>query len=195
MPKRKRRSVAARTRHAVNSRRRPRATNHRRRRQNPGTRIVVVPSRKLNPHRRRARKNPMVMGQQMNAGKLAKTVAGVIVGVGATKMIVPMLPSTVTSSPIFQFAAAVAVAVGAGWAAGKVSPDLGGAVLIGGLAEAASMGLNNFLPVSQYTGLSGLGTYVPASFPLPSNPIPQNMPGTGQGLSRVYPGAYGRRAA
>jgi hypothetical protein len=79
-----------------------------------------------------------------------------------------------------------------------VSPDLGGAVLIGGLAEAASMGLDNFLPITQYTGLSGyrgFGTYVPAAFNEPMNPIPQNMGGS-VGMSRVYQGPYsGRRAA
>jgi len=195
-PKRRRRAVA-RTRHAIasNARRRRATSNpHRRRRRNPGTRIVVVP-RRMNAHRgRRATRNPMILGQQMNAGRITKVVAGVIVGVGVVKMGVPMLPSTVTSSPIFQFASAVAVAIAAGWAAGKVSPDLGGSVLIGGLAEAASMGLDNFLPIQQYTGLSGMGTYVPASFPLPNNPIPQT--GGGMGMpTRAYNSPYRRAAA
>jgi len=87
------------------------------------------------------------------------------------------------------------VAVAAGWALGKVSPDLGGSVLVGGLAEAASMGLNNFLPITQYTGLSGLGTYVPAQFNEPQNPILISA-GGGLGLpTRVYGGPYSRRAA
>jgi len=191
MPKHKRRAVSHTRRAVAGNRRRPHAKN---RRKNP-TRIMVIPSRRNRGHRRRVSRNPMVLGQTMNAARLTKVVAGVIVGVGVVKMAVPMLPTTVTSSPIFKFASAVAVAVAAGWALGKVSPDLGGSVLVGGLAEAASIGLNNFLPISQYTGLSGLGTYVPAQFNEPQNPI--LIPaGGGLGLpTRVYGGPYTRRAA
>jgi len=188
MPKTKRRRAVARVRRVAKAHR----VNPHRRRKN-STRIVVMPRHVR--HNRRARRNPVFFGQQMNAGRMVKVIAGGLVGVGGTKLIVSKLPATFTSNPAFQFVSAVAVAFAIGWAGGKVSPDFGNAVMFGGLMEAASIGLNNFLPVQQYTGLSGFQS---ARFPLPAQPLlaPAGY-GGGGGVTPVYParGNYARRAA
>jgi len=144
-------------------------------------------------------RNPQFFGRQMKMGEVVKVVAGGLVGVGITKMVVPMLPATLTTNNLAKFASAVVVALAAGFAAGKVSSDFGSSVMFGGLMEAASIGLNPYIPVSQYTGLSGgrgLRAYVPAQFNEPQNPFSQLPAGGGAGMvTRVYGSPYNARRA
>jgi hypothetical protein len=182
---------------AVASARRHVRTNSRRKVRSNPTRITVrVPK----GHRRRARSNPQFFGRQMKIAEVAKVVAGGLVGLGVTKMVVPMLPSTLTANPLAKGASAIVVAIAAGWAAGKVSNDFGSAVLFGGLMEAASEILNPYIPISQYTGLSGgrgLRAYVPASFNEPQNPFGAGGTSSGNMVTSVYTSPYAghRRAA
>jgi len=158
----------------------------------------------MKPRHRRSRgtaRNPQFFGRSMKVGEVAKVVAGGLVGVGVTKMVVPMLPSTLTGNNLAKFASAVAIALAAGFLANKVSNDFGSAVTFGALMEAASIGLNPYIPLSQYTGLSGVrrgvGAYVPAQFNEPQNPFPQGLLPAGGGMATrgVYGSPYARRAA
>ena len=69
--------------------------------------------------------------------------------------------------------------------------------MFGGLMEAASIGLNPYIPIGQYTGLSGargLRAYVPAQFNEPQNPFTQvAQPAAGNGgrmPTQVYRSPY-----
>ena len=141
---------------------------------------------------RRAARNPQFFGRQMKIGEVAKVVAGGLVGVGLVKLIVPMLPTTLTTNNLAKFASAVAVALGLGFLANKVSNDFGSAVTFGGLMESASIGLSPYIPVSTYTGLSGgrgLRAYVAAAFNEPQNPFAQGQ--ITSGGRGVYAMPYG----
>jgi hypothetical protein len=165
-------------------------SNVRRSRKNPMRFMVRT------PRHRKAARNPQFFGRQMKIGEIAKVVAGGMVGVGAVKMVVPMLPATLTTNNLAKFGSALVVALGLGWVANKVSSDFGSAVTFGGLMEAASIGLNPFIPVSQYTGLSGgrgLRAYMPAQFNEPQNPFPQNAISGGGAVTRVYTSPYSLR--
>jgi len=200
MPKAKKRAVAhaSRTVHAVR-RTGNKVTRRHNKRKNPT--YMVVASKHRGRHRPRAvnrRRNPQFFGRNMRVGEVAKVVAGGLVGVGAVKLVVPMLPAVMTSNNFFRFGSAVVLALGFGWLANKVSPDFGSAVMFGGLMESASIGLNPFIPVSQYTGLSGrsgLRAYVSAQFNEPMNPFPQSaLPMPGAAVTRVYKNPYTARA-
>ena len=160
---------------------------------NPRTRIIV-----RGPQLRRTASNPMFFGRQMKIAEMGKVIAGGLVGVGVTKMIVPMLPATLISNPLAKGATAIVVAIAAGWGAGKVSPEFGSAVLFGGLMEAASEILSPYIPISQYTGLSGgrgLRAYVPAQFNEPQNPFGQLPTSAGRQVTSVYRSPYSSRLA
>ena len=160
---------------------------------NPRTRIIV-----RGPQLRRTARNPMFFGRQMKIAEMGKVIAGGLVGVGVTKMIVPMLPATLISNPLAKGATAIVVAIAAGWGAGKVSPEFGSAVLFGGLMEAASEILSPYIPISQYTGLSGgrgLRAYVPAQFNEPQNPFGQLPTSAGRQVTSVYRSPYSSRLA
>jgi hypothetical protein len=154
-------------------------------------------------HNRRTRRNPQVFGTKLTGKTALVGVGGMIGGIALVKMVAPMLPATLTSSTFIKAVSAAGLALVAGWGIGKMNPDLGGAVLLGGLAEAVSIGLGGMLPITQYTGLSGgrgMGVYAPSTQLLPNNPL-QNMPGgllaAGGPNNAVYGnhGIYSRRAA
>ena len=200
MAKAKRRARAvAHARRTVHRTRRAVANSRgirRRSRKNP-TRMMLV-----RPRRHRQARNPMFFGRSMRAGEVAKVVAGGLVGLGVTKLVVPMLPSALTTNNFAKFGSAIVVALAAGWLANKVSNDFGSAVMFGGLMEAASIGLNPYIPIGQYTGLSGargLRAYVPAQFNEPQNPFTQAQLAAGNGgrmPTQVYRSPYavgGRR--
>lgn len=160
------------------------------RRSNPRRRRVV--------RRRRTRRasNPNLFGATVSGGKLAQAVVGGLVGVTATKVIVPALPMQLTSTPLMRSLSSVGVAFGAGWLATKVDKTLGSAVLFGGLMQAGSVLLNAFVPqIGGSIALSGLGDFVPASFPMPQNPVSAGMyralpAASGNGVSGLRAGAF-----
>lgn len=140
----------------------------------------------------RHRRNPF--GSGFGTTDTLKYVAGLLVGVAVTKAGVPMLPFNTTSQPL-AVAGSVGVAFAAGWLASKFDPKMGQAVLFGGLAQAASVFLNAFVPpVGSYLALRGgrgVGEFVPASFSVPQNPI--MMTGGGGATmapTRAYRPAY-----
>lgn len=179
-------------------RHRRRHTTVRRTKRRNGTRVVVMAprSRRRNGYKR----NPTLFGQHVTMVQAAKMVAGGLVGVTATKAIVPMLPGTLTSSPIGATVAAIAVAVAGGWAIGKVSSEFGNAFMFGGLMQAGSVLLNAYVPgASQFAlqGGRGLGEFVPGSFAVPQNPVLLNAPSMSVGgaagrpaVNRAYPRPY-----
>jgi hypothetical protein len=128
--------------------------------------------------------------------KLGEYIAGGLIGVTINKAVLPMLPSTVTSSNIFASIAAVAIAIAEWWAAGLIDKDFGAAVGFGGLMNAGSQILNAFVPsVGSVVGLSGrrgTGDFVPGLFAVPQNPILDASSGIGirGGVSHAYPTAY-----
>lgn len=145
----------------------PRRRRARRRAMNPRRRSV----RRISARRGR-RRNPSLFGSTISGGKLMQAVAGGLVGVTATKMIVPALPPQLTGTPLMRSVSSIAVAFGSGWLMGKVDRDLGSAVLFGGLMQAGSVMLNAFVPsIGGQIALAGLGDYVPAYFSQPENPI------------------------
>lgn len=137
------------------------------------TRVVIS-------RRNSRRRNPVLFGQHMRPVELGKTVLGGLLGVTVAKLIPPMLPGGLTSSPALRVLVTGAVAFGAGMAAGKMNPAFGSAVTFGGLMQAVSTGLNAFVPQigSQIglNGMRGMGDLVPGSFPMPQNPITSYLP-------------------
>ena len=156
---------------AVNPTRRKNSMSRKATRRRNSTRVSVVSSRKNS----RRRRNPVLFGQHMRPVELGKTVLGGLIGVTVAKLIPPMLPGSLTSSPALRVLVTGAVAFGAGMAAGKVNPQFGSAVTFGGLMQAVSTGLNAFVPSigSQIglNGMRGMGDLVPGSFPMPQNPV------------------------
>lgn len=145
------------------------------------------------------RHNPVFFGTHQTPFKMAELIAGGLIGVTVNRLVMPMLPSSVTSNNFFSTIAAFAVALGEWWAASMVSKDFGAAVGFGALMEAGSTALNTFLPqVGSVVGLSGyrgLRDFVPAQFSIPPQPAGiglNNNPITG--VSGAYPMAYGRAA-
>ena len=162
-------------------------TNPRRRRRNSVK--VIVHRRRHNPRRRKMnarrrhhsyKRNPSLFGHQVGALELVKAVAGGLAGVAITKAVPNMLPASIAAStPYTSALVSIGVAIGAGMLVGslvKSDPMLGYAVGFGGLMQAGSVLLNQFLPtVGTYIGLQGLGNgmgdLVAGRFPIPMNPI------------------------
>jgi hypothetical protein len=127
-------------------------------------------------------------------------VVGGLAGVATVKMVTPMLPSALTSSNAIKILAEVGVALAAGWLAGKVSKDIGSAVLFGGLMQVGSDILTSFnIPGGSYLALSGyrrggVGAFVPGSFTIPEVPITLGSGSGGGGAAVAGPKtrAYGR---
>lgn len=135
--------------------------------------------------------------------QMGKAVIGGLAGVAIVRTAVPMLPAQVTSSTPMAVVASIGVALAAGWAAGKfLDANVGSAVMFGGLMQAASTALNAYLPqVGGFrlglSGRRGVGDYVPASFPVPQNPVlvggPSMTTFAAPPARRAYGPAYGGR--
>ena len=172
------------------ARRRKRAANprHRRRSRRNATRVVVTAPRRRNRRRtsrrrnvqygRRRRRNPqLAFGIGVPASKTLTAIGGGLVGVAAAKFIPTLLPGQLVSSNLMRTVTTGVSAFIAGWVAGKVNKDFGDAVLFGGLMQTGSTALNAFLPsIAGALGISGLGAFADASFPIPQNPIMAGMP-------------------
>ena len=158
----------AQKRRSSSRRRRNSATTTKRRRR--ATRTVIVARTRRNGRRSagRRRRNPFGVDTP-GIG----SIAGVLVGVSAAKLIPPMLPIGL-GSPITRILTTGAVAFLSGMVAKRVAGNsVGNYVLLGGLAQTVSMGLNAFLPsVGGALGLSGMG-YLTDSGPLvvPNNQL------------------------
>jgi hypothetical protein len=167
----------------------------RRRTRRNKTRVIVMAPRRRNGRRRR---NPVeLFGQHLSAGQAAKMVAAGLVGVTATKLVVPMIPGGLTSTPIGAAIASIVVAIGGGWLIGKWDKSAGNGFAFGGLMQAGSI-LLSMVPipgVSQFalSGYRGMGDFVPASFPIPQTPILLTGPSMGAG-GAAGAGMSGRRA-
>lgn len=191
MAKRKRRAKSRTMGTRVRRRARNSASGRRRRR---ATRSVTT-IRRNSRRRGVSRRNPAFFGSSVSTTEMVKYIAGGLIGVAATKAIVPMLPDSLRGSQAMAVASSLAVAVAVGWAASKLDPKIGSAVLFGGLMQASSVFLNSFVPpVGRFIGLSGgrgVGEFVPARFPVPQNPI---LAGPGAGIAagpaRAYMPAY-----
>ena len=128
--------------------------------------------------------------------EILTAAAGVLVGVAGTKFIVGMLPSAITSNTLYATLAAFASAGLEWWLLSFVSPEFGAAAGLGGIAEAGSIALNNFMPsVGGTLALSGRGhgDLVPGRFTVPQNPILDAATGTPRNMAAAvsaYPRTY-----
>lgn len=147
-----------------------------RRRRRASNRVTHRRRRRMSNGRRRS--NPSLFGRSGGKDLLMMT-GGILVGVAATKYLPTIIPSSLTSSlgtsPIMGVVITGAGAFAAGWIAKKVgmSEDFASAVLLGGLAQAASKLLNVIAPpqLSQALALSGMGDIMPGNFVVPQNPM------------------------
>lgn len=183
---------------ALGSVRRRARRNPARRRRN-ATRITIRRTRRRNGASRR--RNPSLFGARVSAAQMTEAVLGGLVGVTAAKMIPGALPGQLTGTPTMRVLSSVASAFLAGWAAGKVSPRFGDAVLFGGLMQAGSLALNTFVPsIGTQIGLSGirggLGELMAGAYPVPQNPLnpaQANYPAYGRPMVAAG-GTYGAGA-
>lgn len=175
MKKRKRKSSAGarRNRRRKNAHRRTvirYVTHHRK--HNTHRRRHRVSHARRNRHGHRRRSNPTLFGHHVTGIEMLMAIGGGLIGVTIAKLVPPMLPAQFTSNPYFRVAVVAGVAFAAGWAAQKVNPRFGDAVLFGGLMQAGSILLNVFLPqIGGAIGLSGLSELMPGAFSVPQNPL------------------------
>lgn len=141
------------------------------------------------------RRNPSFFGSSVSTVEMVKYIGGGLAGVAIAKAAVPMLPEALRGSQAMVVASTIGVAFIAGWAASKIDPKIGSAVLFGGLMQGASVFLNSFVPtvgrIVALQGGRGVGEFVPARFPVPQNPILANGAGGGAAVAgRAYQPAY-----
>lgn len=156
-----------------------------RRRTNPSSRTAAVVYRyKRSGSRRRNPSMPAVFGTRVLSKGAGILVLGGLTGVAAAKLIPGWIPlGTYGSSVLIRTLVTGVSAVVAGQVAGRFVPGgFGDAVLFGGLMQTASMALNALMPGFKIAGvpvaLSGMGELMPASFPVPQNPLKLPPPPT-----------------
>lgn len=207
MARRKRRVVRA-----SNPRRRKTVRRRRVVRRRRAVAVAANPRRRRryarrNPRRvTRRRRNPDVFGARPLSGGGIKLIAGGLVGVAAAKFLPRLIPSSITAT-MGNFGGVVATGVSAyvaSIAAGKfLGPQMGQAVLFGGLMQTGSVILNMVLPGFAVAGVplalgGGLGELMPGSFVVPQNPLrlpapmaaPANARVNLNGLSRAFGPAF-----
>jgi hypothetical protein len=152
--------------------------------------------KRKNPRHRRRSSNPFATSISLSRPTgIITAAAGVLVGVAATKFIVGMLPASISSNTLYATIAGFAAAAFEWWLLSLVSPEFGAAAGLGGVAEAGSIALNNFMPSLGGIALSGRGTgdFVPGRFAVPQNPVldaATGMPKMMSGAVSAYPRAY-----
>ncbi len=191
--RKKARKVGARRRRPTT----PMAVNPRRRR-----RVASVRSRSNGSRRKsygRRRRNPEAFGIQATSSKFMQAVAGGLVGVAATKFIPTLVPMNIIgNNNLMRFVVSVASAIVAGMGAKKLAAGpFADGVLFGGLMQAASVGMNTFLPAgpARALALNGMGEFVDGRFVVPQNPISFASPAPAariqaSGLSRSFGTAF-----
>ncbi len=189
-----------------------RAPKRRTRRRNSPKVVIRYRTRKRNGKRRTvSHRNPDIFGARLGSKDSIKMIGGGIAGVAAAKFLPTLLPANmlagVANSNLGKTAISLAAALVAGYAASKLDARFGQGVYFGGIMQAASVGLNAFLPSLYKTlniGMAGIGDFVPAQFAVPQNPIrgaiaapvPAHAQGasgsrvTMSGLARAYAPAY-----
>jgi hypothetical protein len=142
-------------------------------------------------------RNPSIFGRSSGKDLLTMT-GGILIGVAATKYLPTLLPASITSlgggSPWMGVAITVGGAFAAGWAGRKfVGEPFGDAVMLGGLAQAASQILTIIAPPSltNALALSGMGDIMAGSFVVPQNPIKAGMPMMLAPVSKTPPSGVG----
>jgi hypothetical protein len=178
----KRRSTRRKSTAGVRRRRTRRASN-------PTTRIVYRTRarrrtrRASNPgpvRRRRSvrgrRRNPAAFGAKVGSAGFMKAVAGVLAGVFVTKFIPTLIPAgMIQGGNTMRFVVSAGSALVAGMLAQKFSPGaFGDGAMLGAIAQAASVGLNTFLPQANFLALAGgrgMGVFQDSRFVVPQNPI------------------------
>ena len=175
----------------------------RNRKRNPGTKIIVVGKRNgrgrknggVVGHRRR-RPNPTFFGASVTPMQMGQYVLGGLVGVTINRVVLPLMPAAVTGSNLAATLTAFAIAGVEWWAASMIDKGFGAAVGFGALMNAATYGLNSFVPsIGGQIGLQGLrrgtGDFVPGRFAVPQNPIlDAGVSGNGMAARSAYPAAY-----
>ncbi len=162
------------------------------------TRIIMMAPKKNGGRRRRRSSNPMFFGSMVSPIQMGQYVLGGLIGVTVNRVVLPMLPAALTQSNTFATLTAFGLALLEWWAASFIDKSFGAAVGFGALMNAASQGLNAFIPsVGSTIGLSGrgVGDFVPGRFAVPQNPIlDAGTPGNGPAMRSAYPSAYGMAA-
>lgn len=163
------------------------------------TRIIMMAPKKNGGRRgRRRSSNPMFFGSMVSPIQMGQYVLGGLIGVTVNRVVLPMLPAALTSSNMFATLTAFGLALVEWWAASFIDKSFGAAVGFGALMNAASQGLNAFVPsVGSTIGLSGrgVGDFVPGKFAVPQNPVlDAGTPGGGPAMRSAYPMAYGMAA-
>lgn len=141
--------------------------------------------RKASTHRRtgaahRRRRNPEIFGRSVASGDTLKMILGGLIGVTITKTAVGMLPPNLLTNGLVRVVATGALAFGIGAVAKHtgLGPAFADAVTFGGLMQAGSTALTEFVPggFGRQLALSGvrrngMGDLVPAQFTTPNNPL------------------------
>jgi len=162
----------------------------------PGRLMALMGKKKSKGHRRRGAGNPIAKSITLaRPASIGKAAAGILVGVGLNKAAVSMLPDGIKGNNLYAFLASVGIALGEWWLLSMVDGEFGAAAGLGGIAEAGSIGLNNWLPaIGSHVSL---GEFVPGKTLFPYNPIREGAgPYKPSGERRfAYPGAYQVSAA
>lgn len=157
----------------------PVTRKNRRRRRNP----VVVRTVRRRGYRRR---NPLFPGVSLTQ------VLGGLLGVAATRFVGAMIPSQLTgfagtAGPLVKDLVAGALVAwgGSKIGSGETKADLAKGVSFGALMQVASTGIQTFVPsLRTYgIGISGMGYMMPASFPVPQNPLSLPAPPPAAGVA------------
>jgi hypothetical protein len=149
----------------------------------------------MRTRRRRRASNPFATSISLSRPTgIITAAAGVLVGVAATKFLVGMLPASISGNTIYATVAGFVAAAAEWWLLSLVSPEFGAAAGLGGIAEAGSIALTNFMPSLGSLALSGrMGDFVPGRFAVPQNPVLDAATGQPKFMSsavRPYPPAY-----
>lgn len=196
-PKKTRRSaVASKARPKRKSGQSAAARNHKKKsvaKRNSPT-FVMMPQK----NRKKGKRNPVFFGTSVSPAKMAMLVGGGLVGVAVNRMVLPMLPATVTGNNIAATAAAVAIAAAEWWAFSFLDKEFGAAAGFGGLMNAGSQALNAFIPsvgsvVALRGGRRGVADLVPGGFTIPENPfsgVTSSVADNGAAMRSAYPAAY-----
>lgn len=171
---------------------------------NPGTKVIVIGPKqasnrkkpKSNPHR--PRRNPDFFGSNIKPIQIGQYVLGGLVGVTVNRLLLPIVAQavpTLASNNALATLTAFGVAALEWWAASYIDKSFGAAVGFGAMMNAATQGLNAFIPsVGTVIGLSGRrgqGDMVPARYTVPQNPIlDAGVSGGGMSMRSAYPAAY-----
>lgn len=147
------------------------------------------------PHRRNKRHNPEVFGRKVGSADTLKMILGGLIGVTVTKTAVGMLPPSLLSNGLVRVVATGALAFGTGALAKEtgLGPAFADAVTFGGLMQAGSTALTEFIPGGAKLALSGVrrgvGELSPAYFTTPNNPLKLAAAKMSQAAAIPPPGA------